>query len=576
MLERHEDALAAAQAAIARDPLHVDALINFGAAAQHLGRWTDAIAAYSKALARAPRTVVALRNRATALRRVGRYTAALADCDELLEILPHDADALCARGEILRLLGHHAEALSAFERALEIDPNHPQGLGGAAFAARNLCDFSTAERLAREIAPRIVNGMAVPTFLLLNLFDDPELHLVGAKNYVADQITTPQVLRLDSNWRSDRIRIAYLSGDFRQHPIAQLMAEVFEKHSRSSFEVIGVSYGRDDGSDLRTRIVASLDGFHDVRDSSDREAARLVQGLRTDIVIDLTGYTHGCRPGILAHRPAAIAVNYLGYPGTMGAAFIDYVIADPVVLPFDQQPFYVEKIVHLPDTYQPHDSQRKITAEIPTRQAAGLPESGIVFCCFNNAFKITREIFDLWMRLLGRVEGSVLWLLSSGEATNEHLRYEAKRQNIDPARLIFAERVPSEEHLARYRLADLLLDTLPYGAHTTAREALWMGVPLVTCPGHAFASRVGASLLTAAGLPDLIAPDLGAYEELAHRLACEPQTLAECKQRLENQRSSAPLFSTERFVRHLETAYVTMAVISRGHKPPQSFAVPVD
>jgi protein O-GlcNAc transferase len=576
MLGRHEDALAAGQAAIAQDPQHVDALINCGAAAQHLGRWSEAIAAYDKALAEAPHTVIALRNRAAALRRVGRHAAALADCDELLETLPDDPDALCARGEVLRLLGRHAEALVAFEQALTIDPRHPQGLSGAAFTARNLCDFSAAERLAREIATRIEGGMVVPTFILLHLFDDPRLHLIGAKNYVAGQIPKPQKLRIDPARRNDRITVAYLSADFYQHPIAHLMVEMFEKHDRTRFEVVGVSYGSDDGSDLRKRIVDGLDGFHDIREVSDRDAARIIQALRTDIVVDLTGYTQACRPGVLACRPAPIAVNYLGYPGTMGAGFIDYVIADPVTLPFDQQPFYVEKIVHLPDAYQPFDSRRRIAAEAPTRQAAGLTEQGVVFCCFNNAFKITREIFELWMRLLGRVEGSVLWLLLASEAARDHLRHQATQHNIDPARLVFAERVPPEEHLARHRLADLFLDTLPYNAHSTAREALWTGVPLITCPGKAFAGRVGASLLTAAGMPDLIVPDLAAYEALAHRLATEPEALAECRQRLERQRSTAPLFATDRFVRYLEAAYVTMYALGRSRKPPQSFAVPAD
>jgi protein O-GlcNAc transferase len=578
LLNRHDDALAAAQAAIARDPRHVDALLNCGVAAQHLGRLTEAVAAYDLALAAAPQAVAVLRNRGAALRDLGQHAEALANFDRLIAIDPKDADALYGRAEALRSLGRHAEALGGFEQALAVDPGHAASLGGAAFAALNACDWERAQRLAADILPRVEAGMVVSPFILLNLTDSSRLHAIGTRNYVGDQIEIPELpFRHEPFRRSDGIKIVYLSADFRQHPVAQLTVELFELHDRSRFEVIGVSYGADDGSELRARIVKAFDAFHDVRSMNDRDAAKLISDLRADIVIDLTGYTAGCRPQILAWRPAPLAVNYLGYAGTMGAGFVDYVIADSIVLPFDRQPFYTEKIVHLPNSFQPNDSQRKIAADTPSREAAGLPEKGMVFCCFNKSYKIAAPMFDIWMRLLNAVEASVLWLSDTNDVAAGNLRAAASARGIDPARLVFAPKLPGlDEHLARHRLADLYLDTLPYNAHTTASDALWAGLPVLTAGGEAFAGRVGASLLTAVGLPDLVAPDLAAYEALALRLAKEPDALADCRTRLARQRLAAPLFAVDRFLRHLEAAYARMHGLWRSGKPPQSFAIPAE
>ena len=299
---------------------------------------------------------------------------------------------------------------------------------------------------------------------------------------------------------------------------------------------------------MRARLINAVDQFHDVRSVSDREVADLVNRMQTDIVIDLTGYTEFCRPEILSYRPAPISVLYLGYPGTVGASFIDYVVADKVVLPFDQQPFYTENIVHLPDSYQVN-SRREVAIETPKPRAAGLPEEGFVFCCFNNSYKINRKIFEVWMRLLGQVDGSVLWLMCTSEATCDRLRGEAIKRGINPARLVFAEHQPLDQHLARHRLADLFLDTLPYNAHTTASDALWAGVPVLTCYGTSFQGRVAASVLNAVGLPELVTADLEEYEALALRLATQPLLLADLKARLEGNRQACPLFDVDRFRR---------------------------
>jgi predicted O-linked N-acetylglucosamine transferase (SPINDLY family) len=371
----------------------------------------------------------------------------------------------------------------------------------------------------------------------------------------------------------DRLRIAYLSSDFCSHALSFLMAELFEIQDRARFEVLGISFGPDDQSDTRARLVRAFDQFHDVRSESDLDVAKLLNDLHVDIAIDLNGHTRGARSGILAHRAAPIQVSYLGYPGTMGADFIDYVIADKTVLPFDRQPFYTEKIVHLPDCYQVNDSKRQIAARTPTRHEAGLPDEGFVFLCINNNYKITRPVFDVWMRLLGAVEGSVLWLLQDNADAKENLRKGAAARGIDPARLVFAGRLEPAEYLARYRLADLFVDTLPYNAHTTASDALWAGLPLLTCRGASFAGRVATSLLHAAGLPELATSDLGEYEALALRLATDATLLRGLRHRLAQNRATCPLFDTDRFRRHIESAYTTMWELQQRGESPRSFSV---
>jgi predicted O-linked N-acetylglucosamine transferase (SPINDLY family) len=387
----------------------------------------------------------------------------------------------------------------------------------------------------------------------------------------------PQPLWTGQTWRHDKLRIAYLSADFKSHATAFLMAELFERHDRSRFEVIAISFGVDDRTETRQRLVVAFDQFHDVRTKSDTEVAGLLCDLEVDIAIDLKGYTQDSRPEILAYRPAPIQVSYLGYPATMGAPFMDYIIADKIVAPFEHQPFFAEKIAQLPDSYQVNDTKRKIAARLLTRRELGLPEQSFVFCSFNNNWKIAPDVFDVWMRLLHRIEGGVLWLLGDNAGAERNLRNEAQRRGIDPSRLVFAGRLSPEEHLARHRLADLFLDTLPCNAHTTASDALWAGLPVLTCLGGAFAGRVAGSLLNAAGLPELIAANLDDYEALALKLACEPAQLAAIRTRLSAQRDTCALFNPPRFARHIESAYTTMWEIWQRGEAPKGFGVaPID
>ena len=349
------------------------------------------------------------------------------------------------------------------------------------------------------------------------------------------------------------------------------MADLFERHDREKFEVIAISFSPDQKSDIRTRLEKSFDQFHDVRKMPDEDAANLMRRLEIDIAVDLKGYTEDARLGIFARRPAAVQVSYLGYPGTTGADFMDYVVADPVVLPMNRQQFYSEKIVQLPDCYQSNDPGRAV-GRVPTRAEAGLPVDGFVFSCFNNHWKITRPMFESWMRILEAAPGSVLWLLD--DSANVNLVREAKAHGIAPERLIFAPKIGHDEHLGRLSLADLVLDTLPYNAHTTASDALWAGVPLVTCEGEAFAGRVAASLLAASDLSELIARNAAGFERLALELSGDPAKHNALKKKLAKNRLATRLFDGARFCRHIEAAFITMAENARRGKAPEAFAVP--
>jgi hypothetical protein len=371
-----------------------------------------------------------------------------------------------------------------------------------------------------------------------------------------------------------RIRVGYLSCDFYRHATAALISELIERHDRNRFEIVAYCFSPDDGSDMRKRLRAAFDRVVDIRSLTHAEAARRIHDDQVDILVDLKGYTRDSRMEILAHRPAPIQVNYLGYPGSMGADFIDYIIADPFVAPMECQPHYDEKIVHLPDCYQPNDRQREIAEHTPTRAEAGLPEQAFVFCAFNNAYKITEKMFGIWMRLLDQVPGSVLWLLEANDLCKGNLRREAAVRGIDPSRLVFAPKVPMESHLARQRLADLFLDALPYNAHTTASDALWAGLPVVTCAGETFAGRVAGSLLHAVGLPELVTRTLSDYEALALRLAQQPEQLAAVREKLKHNRLSTPLFDAERYTHNLETAYAHMVRLRAAGRQPEAFAVP--
>jgi predicted O-linked N-acetylglucosamine transferase (SPINDLY family) len=324
---------------------------------------------------------------------------------------------------------------------------------------------------------------------------------------------------------------------------------------------------------MRPRLETGVDRFIDIRNMNDSTAATMISDLEIDIAVDLKGFTRGERAGILAYRPAPIQVNYLGYPGTMGADFIDYIIADSIVIPMEDDRYYSERVVRLPDCYQVNDSKRLIADRTPTRAEVGLPEHAFVYCCFNGNFKITPTIFDVWMRILRRVDRSVLWLFQGSASAEQNLRREAELRGIEPERLVFAAKIPLDQHLARHRLADLFLDTLPYNAHTTASDALWAGLPVLTCIGRTFAGRVAASLLHSMNISELVTGNLEEYETRAVELGNDPARLRHLRERLAHNISVSPLFDTDRFRRNIEAAYATMWETYRRGEQPHGFAV---
>ena len=574
-LGRNEDALESFDRALALHPGYVEAHNNRGNALQGLRRYADALASYDRALTLRPDYPEAHYNRGSALRQLKRDAEALAAFDNALALRPGYAEALFSRGDALAQLKRYAEAIASYDRAIAIWPDHPHALSGLIDTTLAICDWKRTDELTSRLAAGIAGGAAIVNpFTLIRLTDDPAQHRQCAEAFARDRIKSARpTLRDPGKWTHDKIRVAYLSADYHGHATAYLIAELIELHDRTRFEIIGVSFGPDDGSDIRKRVAGAFDRFLDVRAKSDREIAALLATLKVDIAVDLKGYTQDSRPDILSFRPAPIQAQWLGYPGTLGADFIDYVIADEAVAPFEHAPFYSEKIIQLPGCYQSNDRERAIAERTPARRETGLPEAGFVFCCFNNSFKILPPVFDVWMRLLREVPGSVLWLLQDNAVAEENLRSAATARGVDPARLVFAGRVKLEDHLARHRLADLFLDTLPYNAHTTASDALWAGLPMLTCQGNAFAGRVAASLLKAVGLPELVTHNLADYEALALRLAGDPGLLHGIRARLEGGRLKRPLFDTDSFRRGIEAAYQRMWETWQRGEPAQAFRV---
>ncbi len=553
--KNHDGALENYDRILALRPDMAAAWNNRGSALRALARLEDALASFTRAAALNPGHVNALVNRAMALWDLRRLEEALAAAQSALSAQPGHPEALYVRANILRDLGRMAEALAGYEQTLSAQPAHPHALNGAAQAALALSDWQKVDALTPRLKDNAANGPAlIQPFVLLGYDDDPALQRRCAENYINRTVPARQPLAA-GRYSHDRIRLAYLSADFHQHPTAQLMVELFERHDRARFDVMAIAFGPDDNSPMRARLKKAVDHFEDVRGRSDTQVAQWMRAREIDIAIDLNGHTMGARPGILAHRPAPVAVNYLVYPGTMGAPFIDYILADRIVLPMDQQPFCRERILHLPDCYQANDATRAL-APPPSRAEARLPPMGFVFCCLNNGWKITRPLFDIWMQLLHQVAGSLLWLLDGPHADN--LRRQAQARGIDPARLVFAPKVAPDAHLARHQLADLFLDTLPYGAHTSCSEALWAGLPVVTCYGKSFTGRVAASLLKAIDLPELVATNLAGYERLALDLATNPALLAATRQKLARNRPTTPLYDSDRFRKNIEAAYETM------------------
>lgn len=560
-LGRAEAALEALQRAVTLNPAYAEAWTNRGIALGELRRSDEALASYDEALRLGYDSPLLHFNRARLLQLLGRHEEALIAYGRTLAQVPGYRDAWHNLGALQEKLGRLAEAQASYERAVQLQPEAPDTRGHLLFVRLRRCDWKGLDTLASTILRAIDAGQAAAEpFPVLAIDSTPQQQLRCAKAYAADRFPVEMALPAipPPVEAPARLRLAYFSADFHDHATAHLIAEVIERHDRSRFELIAFSYGPRSDDPWRRRLMAAFDRFEEVGDLTDREIALRARAMDVHIAVDLKGYTQDCRTGIFAHRAAPIQVNYLGYPGTLGVPWMDYLIADPVVVPAGDRAHYAEKIVALPDCYQPNDSTKVIAGAVPSRAELGLPEDGFVFCCFNNNYKITPDVFALWMRLLTRLPGSVLWLLAAPPEAMQALRGEAVGHGIAAERLVFAERVPLADHLARHARADLFLDTFHYNAHTTASDALWAGLPVLTRLGRAFPGRVAASLLTAAGLPELIAADAAEYEALAIALAEDPARLAGLRQRLAAQKGACALFDCERYTRKLEAAFEAM------------------
>ena len=576
-LARPDEALADLDRAIALSPAFAEAHANRGNALAELKRYDEALASYARSIELRPDFAGVYCGRGSMRMDRHEYAAALADFDRAIELDPRHVFALANRAFAYRMLGRSEESHRDFDRVLEVSPGHPYAEGGRLHAQLQCCDWTDFDRRAAHLRASVAAGApATLPFHFLGVAGTPAEEQACARSFArSERIADPAGPR-PAAWAHDRIRVAYLSADFHAHATAYLVAELFEAHDRGRFEVVGVSYGEDDGSPMRQRLAAALDRFVDARNMNDREIAQWMRSQEIDIAVDLKGYTAGARAGILQRRPAPVQVNFLGYPGTTGLSYIDYIVADAFVIPHGDERWYSEQVVRLPDSYQPNDSRREIDAHAPSRAELGLPADGFVFCCFNNVYKILPDVFAIWMRLLASVPGSVLWLLGDNEAATRNLRREAAARGVAPERLVFAPRAKLPVHLARQRRADLFLDTLPVNAHTTASDALWAGLPVLTCAGSTFAGRVAASLLHASGQSALVTHTAEDYEALAFKLATTPSLLASLRAKLARERSTSALFDVGRFARNIERAYLTMQARSQAGLAPEGFDVRVD
>jgi protein O-GlcNAc transferase len=551
-----DEAIAAYNNALSLKPDFLRAYNNMGNALKEQGKLDEAIAAFNEALLLKPDFAEAYNNIGVTLQVRGKLDEAIAAYNNALSLKPDYPEAYNNMGNSLQFQGKLDEAIAAYNKALSLKPDYPQARAQCLHQLAQICDWSAIEADRSYVEELGIIGASVAPFTVLSLEDAPERHQLRSELYAREtcqQRPLPAIAK--PSRKPERLRIGYFSADFHNHATMYLMAQILAVHDKSNFEIFAYSYGPDRQDKMRKKLMNDVDVFHDVREMNDRQIVDLARAENLNIAIDLKGFTQATRLAPFAYGLAPVQISYLGYPGTLGTDFIDYIVADPVVIPDDKRQYYSERIIYLPNTYQPTDNTRLISDKIITREDTGLPNEGFVFCCFNASYKISRKEFDIWMRLLGKVEDSVLWLLKSNKWAEQNLKREAEARGIRAERLIFAEKVPQDEHLARQKLAGLFLDTFNYNAHTTTSDALWAGLPVVTKLGEGFATRVAGSLLTAIGLPELITESDEAYEAMALTLATNPNEIAKIKSKLEANRLTQPLFDSEMYTRHLETGY---------------------
>ena len=567
-----EEAIASYQRALDINPSDFQAWSNKGVSLHALKKHEEALAAYDRAISIQPDYAEAWSNKGITLNDLKRYEEALAAYAKAISIQPDYAAAWSNKGITLNDLKRYEEALAAYGRAISIQPDVDLLPGTILQIKMQICNWDNLREDLEKLQNKLSNGLnAAQPFPLLSLIEDPALQKQAAqlsiKNTAPENLTLEPINPISKN---TKIRIGYFSADFRIHPVAFLTVGLFEHHNRDQFEIFAFSYGPNTKDAMRSRIENSVDQFLDVKERSDKEVSELARELGIDIAIDLTGATQFNRLGIFSYRAAPIQVNYLGYPGTSGANYFDYCIADSTLIPESEARHYTEKIVYLPNSYQANDDKRVISTKAFSRRDCDLPDSAFVFCCFNNNYKITPDIYTIWMNILRKIEGSVLWLFEDNQVAAKNLAAEASKQGISSARIIFAKHMAPAEHLARQKLADLFLDTLPYNAHTTASDALWAGLPVLTREGGAFPGRVAASLLKALSLPELITSTAQEYEDLAISLAKDHGKLTQLRSKLTSNILTESLFNTALFTQQLEKAYIDIYERSLAGELPES------
>ena len=558
-LEKRYEAIESYEKALIIRPDYAEAHNNLGVTLMSLGQWTLALECLKKALNINPDYAFANNNYGSVLKHFGKFNDSTKFYEKALSIKPDFFEAHHNLGNALKYLKRHDESLLSYERSFALNPNAEYVLGNIIHSKLHLCIWDDLLSYCGELIKKINNKeKAINPFALLALIDDPELHKKAAEIYINDKYPKNYDLpKIDQYPRHKKIRIGYFSADFRAHPVGNLTAELYEIHDRSQFEVYAFSFGPDTNDEVNIRIKAGVDYFHDVSLNSHKEIVMLSRSIELDIAIDLGGFTQDTRTGIFAMQAAPIQINYLGYSSTMGADYMDYIIADRTLIPKNKQKYYSEKIVYLPDSFMVNDTKNKKTIKEFTRKEIGLPAKGFVFCCFNHHYKITPLIFTSWMQILSKVDDSILWLSDGNKTGINNLKKEAEKNGINKNRLVFAPRLDlREDHLNRIKLADLFLDTLPYNAHATTSDALQVGLPVLTCIGKSFASRVAASLINSVDLPELITSTQEEYEALAIELATDPLKLNTIKEKLNNNLLISPLYNTPQYTKYLEKTYL--------------------
>ena len=608
-LEKYEEAITNYDKAIALEPQYAEAWSNKGNALSDLKRLEEAIPNYDKAIALEPQYAQAWSNKGNTLTKLKHFDDALAYYDQALMLNPQYAEAWCNKGACLGAMQLYDDALLHINKSIELKSSYPEAwlcmgqiYSDQGLHEQSLKGYQTAYKLkptsqflegliiylrdligewgAREIAidqilTKVSNSKKVATsWNILSLSDAPQTQLRAAQIFSNSEYPQNDSLGPIQKYSNPKIKLAYFSADFKDHPVAYLTAELFEVHDRNRFEIYAFSTRKAESSLMRERLVAAFDHFIEVDNKSDKEVAELARSLQIDIAIDLGGHTQHARTNIFAHRAAPIQVNYLGFAGTMGANYFDYIVADQIVIPQEFAEFYLEKKVYLPNSYMVDDSQRIPSNKQFSRADFGLPEDAVVFCCFNNSYKFNPPRVASFAKILEQTPNSVLWITENNASFKSNLLAEFEKLGIPANRIIFAGRVdPMADHLARYRLADLFLDTSPYNAHTTAMDSLKAGIPIISLAGQSFASRVGASLLTAVGLPELIVHSENEFLELASKLGRDPQSLKLLKDKLTENLQSTPLFNTRLFAKHLETSYQEMHRRHSNDLPPSDIHV---